>query len=28
MRSCLLGAYPHVWLPSEQVCADLRQQYY
>lgn len=28
MRSCLLGAYPHVWLPSEQVCAELRQQYY
>lgn len=28
LRSCLLGAFPHVWLPSEQLCGDLKQQYY
>ncbi|WP_292023200.1 MULTISPECIES: LysR family transcriptional regulator [unclassified Brevundimonas] len=28
LRSCFLGAFPHVWQPSHPVCADLRQQYY
>jgi DNA-binding transcriptional LysR family regulator len=28
LRTCLLGAFPHVWLPSETVCSDLRQQFY
>lgn len=28
LRNCLSGAFPHVWQGSEQVCADLRQQYY
>ncbi|MCI4590780.1 LysR family transcriptional regulator [Sphingobium sp. BYY-5] len=27
-RTCLSGAFPQVWQRSEQVCADLRQQYY
>lgn len=28
LRNCLLGAFPHVWLPSENICADLAQAYY
>lgn len=28
LRNCLLATFPHIWLPSENVCADLAQQYY
>ncbi|WP_415014692.1 LysR family transcriptional regulator [Brevundimonas sp.] len=28
LRRCLRGAYPHVWIAPQQVCADLREQYY
>ncbi|XEY16314.1 LysR family transcriptional regulator [Azospirillum sp. HJ39] len=28
LRNCMLAAFPNVWLPSENVCADLAQQYY
>jgi len=28
LRTCLLGAFPHVWHPSEQICPDLNDQYY
>lgn len=28
LRNCLLAAFPHVWMQSENLCADLAQQYY
>jgi DNA-binding transcriptional LysR family regulator len=27
-RDSLLAAFPHVWLPSENICGDLARQYY
>jgi DNA-binding transcriptional LysR family regulator len=28
LRNGILAAFPHVWLPSENICGDLARQYY
>jgi DNA-binding transcriptional LysR family regulator len=28
LRNGIMAAFPHVWLPSENICADIARQYY